>query len=60
MGLHLRDIIEHVISATKPELSQKIRDIIAEPDKKFRLSLTDCRKRLDPPPHNQDSGTPPF
>lgn len=60
MGLHLRDIIEHVVSGSEPELSRKILDIIAEPDEKFRKTLTDCRKRLDPPPHNNKSGMAPF
>ncbi len=60
MGLHLRDIIEHVITSSHPELSQKIIDIIAEPDKKFRQILTDCRKRLDPPTDNRPPGATPF
>jgi len=60
MGLHLRDIIEHVITNTEPELSQKLLDIIVEPDQKFRQILTDCRKRLDPPPHGNKVGSTSF
>jgi hypothetical protein len=60
MGLHLRDIIEHVITKTESELGQKLIDIIAEPDQKFRQILTDCRKRLDPPPHGTRTDSTPF
>ncbi len=60
MGLHLRDIIEHVVATADPELGSKLLEIIAEPDRKFRQILTDCRKRLDPPPHENDGGIAPF
>ncbi len=60
MGLHLRDIIDHVVSNSEPELGQKILDIIIEPDQKFRQILTDCRKRLDPPPHKATAEATPF
>ncbi len=60
MGLYLRDIIEHVIASTEPELSEKIRDIIDEPDETFRQILTDCRKRIDSPPHDNTAGAAPF
>jgi len=54
LGLHLRDIIDHVIAGTEPELGQKIREIIADPDSKFRRILVDCRQRLD---NHHDGGT---
>ena len=60
LGLRLRDIIEHVITHTDAELSQKLLDIIVEPDQKFRQILTDCRKRLDPPPHGTRTEGAPF
>lgn len=60
MGLHLRDIIDHVISTTAPELSQKIREIVVEPDNKFQRILTDCRKRLDLPSEVEAPDKAPF
>lgn len=60
LGLHLRDIIDHVIRSTEPELSNKITEIILEPDRKFRQILTDRRKRLDPAPQQKNCGPTPF
>ncbi len=48
-GLRLRDMIQHVIANTPEPLCSRIRDTLQEPDEKFRQSLTDRRKRLDPP-----------
>ena len=60
LGLYLRDIIDHVVSGAEPELGRKILEIVAETDTKFRQILTDCRKRLDPPPEKAAAGTTPF
>jgi len=48
-GLRLRDMIQYVIANTPDPLCSRIRDALQEPDEKFRQSLTDRRKRLDPP-----------
>ena len=48
-GLKLRDIIQYVIEGVPTVLHDKLVEIIAEPDSRFRNNLSDCRKRLDPP-----------
>jgi hypothetical protein len=56
MGLRLRDLIQYVISNTSPPLSQRILEALADPDERFRQSLSDLRKRLDGPgtTHSED------
>lgn len=49
MGLLLRDLIQHVIDRVDAPLSQRICEALQEPDQRFRQSLSDQRKRLDPP-----------
>lgn len=48
-GLKLRDIIQYVLEGVPDLLREKLAEIIAESDTRFRQTLTDCRKRLDPP-----------
>jgi hypothetical protein len=48
-GLKLRDIIQYVIEGVPVLLRDKLGDIVAESDVRFRKTLIDCRKRLDPP-----------
>jgi hypothetical protein len=48
-GLRLRDMIQYVIANMPEPLCSRIREALQEPDEKFRQSLTDRRKRLDPP-----------
>jgi hypothetical protein len=48
-GLKLRDIIQYAIEGVPTMLHDKLAEIVAESDSCFRKSLTDCRKRLDPP-----------
>lgn len=54
-GLKIRDTVQMVIEAAPQPLADKIISIVAEPDANFQNSLTDRRKRLDPPatPHLQ-------
>ncbi len=47
--LKLRDIIQYVIEGVAKNLQDKLVEIVAEPDSRFRSSLSDSRKRLDPP-----------
>ena len=49
MGLQLRDILHHVISACDEPLKSRILVVLKEPDEKFRQLLIDNRKRLDNP-----------
>jgi hypothetical protein len=48
-GLRLRDLIQHVIDASSEPLSNRILEALEEPDERFRASLCEQRKRLDPP-----------
>lgn len=48
-GLRIRDTIQVVIESAPQPLAEKIRSIVAEPDQQFQTTLTDRRKRLDPP-----------
>ncbi len=48
-GLKIRDTVQLVIEAAPQPLADKIISIVAEPDGNFLNSLTDRRKRLDPP-----------
>jgi hypothetical protein len=52
-GLRIRDTIQVVIEVAPEPLAQKICSIVAEPDQTFQTSLTDRRKRLDPPSEPQ-------
>jgi hypothetical protein len=49
MGLQLRDMLHHVVSACEEPLKSRILEVLKEPDDKFRQSLIDHRKRLDNP-----------
>jgi hypothetical protein len=49
MGLQLRDLLHHVISACDEPLKGRILDVLKEPDEKFRQNMIDNRKRLDNP-----------
>jgi len=49
MGLQLRDMLHHVLSACEEPLKSRILEVLQEPDEKFRQSLIDHRKRLDNP-----------
>lgn len=48
-GLKIRDTIQVVIEVAPQTLTDKINSIVADPDKNFQASLSDRRKRLDPP-----------
>ncbi len=48
-GLKIRDTIQLVIETAPELLADKILSIVAEPDNTFQNTLTDRRKRLDPP-----------
>lgn len=48
-GLRLRDMIQHVIVTAPEPLRKRICETLGEADERFRQSLTDRRKRLDPP-----------
>ncbi len=52
-GLKIRDTIQVVIEVAPEPLADKIRSIVADPDKILQTSLTDRRKRLDPPSQPQ-------
>lgn len=52
MGLQLRDMLQHVISLCDAPLSNRILEVLKEPDEKFRQSLISNRKRLDDPGDN--------
>lgn len=49
MGLQLRDMLHHVLSACDEPLKGRILEVLKEPDEKFRQTLIDNRKRLDGP-----------
>jgi hypothetical protein len=49
MGLQLRDMLHHVVSACEEPLKSRILEVLKEPDEKFRQTLIDNRKRLDNP-----------
>ncbi len=49
MGLQLRDMLQHVISACEEPLKSRILEVLKEPDEKFRQGLVNHRKRLDEP-----------
>lgn len=49
IGLKLRDVLEFVAEGMSIELQQKLREITADADERFRQLLTDQRKRFDPP-----------
>jgi hypothetical protein len=48
-GLKIRDAIQLIIEAAPEPLGSKINQIVTEPDEIFQTTLTDKRKRLDPP-----------
>jgi len=48
-GLKIRDTIQVVIEVAPPALAAKISSIVTAPDQNFQTTLTDRRKRLDPP-----------
>lgn len=48
-GLKLRDLIQYVIEGVSPALGNKLEEILVEPDQRFQQTLSDQRKRLDPP-----------
>ncbi len=48
-GLKLRDMLQYVAEAMTGQLQQKLQDILAEPDERFRQALVDRRKRLHAP-----------
>jgi len=52
MGLQLRDMLQHVISACEEPLKSRILEVLKEPDETFRQILIDNRKRLDSPGAN--------
>lgn len=52
LGLKLRDLIEYVMVTAAPPLGARIREIVAESDRKLRKNLVDRRKRLDSPDHD--------
>ena len=60
LGLHLRDIIEHVISLADDDLARKLIDVVSDPDIRFQELLTDRRKRIDRPSESVQSEPMPF
>jgi len=52
-GLKIRDTIQVIIEVAPQPLAAKIESIVAEPDNSFQTTLTDRRKRLDPPSRPQ-------
>lgn len=48
-GLHLRDLLQFVYEGTSESLQQKLQEVMAASDAKFRSLLQDQRKRLDAP-----------
>lgn len=48
-GLRLRDLLQFVCEGVTEPLQQKLQEIMAESDAKFRSLLQDQRKRIDPP-----------
>ncbi len=47
-GLRLRDMLQYVIEGMPSDISGKLAQILAEPDSRFKQTLEDRRKRLDP------------
>ncbi len=60
LGLHLRDIIEHVITLADDDLTCKLVEIVSDPDDRFQKLLTDRRKRIDLPSDSEQSEPMPF
>jgi hypothetical protein len=48
-GLRLRDLIQYVIEGVPQLLARKLNEVVADPDRRLRHNLIDCRKRLDAP-----------
>lgn len=48
-GLQLRDLLQFVCEGVSPVLQQKLQEIMAESDEKFRGLLQNQRKRIDAP-----------
>ena len=48
-GLRVRDVIQYVAEKVTQPLKDKILDIVADPDERFRKALVDQRKRIDEP-----------
>jgi len=46
-GLRIRDVIHFVANQLQSPLRDKVLDIVADPDERFRQSLIDRRKRID-------------
>ena len=46
-GLRIRDVIHFVADHLDSPLREKIHDVVADPDERFRKSLIDQRKRID-------------
>ena len=46
-GLRIRDVIQMVAEQLRTPLKEKILDIVADPDERFRQTLVDQRKRID-------------
>jgi hypothetical protein len=60
LGLHLRDIIEHIISRADDDLARKLIDVVSDPDHRFQEVLTNRRKRIDRPSESIQSESMPF
>ena len=60
MGLQLRDIIEQIISLADEDLTQKLIEVVSDPDERFQKLLTDRRKRLDHPTTTVQEAPLPF
>lgn len=60
LGLHLRDIIENVVSNADDDLARKLVEVISDPDERFQKLLTDRRKRIDRPTKASRAETLPF
>jgi hypothetical protein len=60
LGLHLRDIIEHIISLADDDLARKLTDVVSDPDHRFQEVLTNRRKRIDRPCESAQSEPMPF
>lgn len=48
-GLKLRDMLQYVLEDMPEQLRQKLQEILAGPDERFRTALVDRRKRLHAP-----------
>jgi hypothetical protein len=60
MGLHLRDIIEYVITRSDEDLARKLIEVVSDPDDRFQKLLTDRRKRIDQPSESAPTEPMPF